>query len=1049
MKRSITLLLLISVALLVNAQKQANYWYFGENAGISFALGPPAPLTNGALSTGEGCSSISTAEGALLFYTDGQFVYNKNHQLMPNGSGLNGHSSSTQSGIIVPKPGSSTEFYIFTVDAADNNLADGLCYTKVDMSLQGGMGDVVTTEKNISLVPLACEKVTAVGHADGYTFWVITKKWGNADYYAYRITADGVNTEPVISTTGPPLTGNMGQASKGYLKVSPDGKKIAAAHNTKFSVDISNFDNITGQVTHLVTDDTYNNPGGWDPGGPYGVEFSPNSTKLYVSEWKDGRRIQQYDLSSNDPQTIISSRVVVAQTGQNAGNFGALQLGPDNRLYIARNGEEFLSRINQPNVLGTGCEYYNSAVTLSNRNCRYGLPPFIQSFFHLSADFYWDEPACHGKEINFFVSASDDPDSVRWTFPGGVQSTLLNPVYTFATPGFYPVKLVVYLYGQSKTVNRFMKVGESPIFTLSNDTTICASEAFYVDAGAGFSSYFWQNDSTTQTVYTDSTGWYWCRITNEDGCPATDSMYITVNPNPVISAGVDQTIAEGLTATLDGSVTGTGDYSYQWEPAEKVVSPNVLKPVTVPLIFTTEFILTVTDNTTGCISTDTVLINVTGGPLGVLASASPKRICRGEYAQLEAMGFGGTGEYTYLWSSSPAGFSSPLQTPTVQPAVTTTYNVLINDGENTNYAMVTVTVDQLPEPDAGDNKTITWGTNTTLEGGVSSGTGPYTWHWEPAAKLVNAAIQNPQTVNLYETTTFTLEVTDLGTGCENESADNVTITIGGNELAVTPVASSNEVCKGVTVQLFANASGGTGNYTYSWTSTPPGFVSSLPEPFATPNVNTTYRISIYDGYNPKSGSVDVLVKPLPAIDLRPLSDPKIQVINDSTVNACVFDTVRLDAGNAGSTYFWEHGSVERIVYASTSGIIFDSQEYTVTVTNPQTGCVGKDHVIVNFTFSNCSYGIEDGQDEPGMGVTLFPNPTDDGRVLVRSAGIFGKIELQLFNVQGMMLVNQTFIQEPGNGNFEENLVLSHLKPGIYFLKLVNNDQNRVQKLIIR
>lgn len=202
MKRFILIFALITAGVVVFGQKQANYWYFGHNAGLSFSLGPPSPLTNGALYTGEGCSSISTAEGALLFYTDGRFVYDKNHNQMPNGSGLLGHSSSTQSGIIVPKPGSTTEYYIFTVDAADNGLANGLCYSKVDLTLNNGLGDVVTTEKNISLVPLACEKVTAVGHADGNTFWVITKKWGNADFYAYRITYDGVVTTPVISTTG-------------------------------------------------------------------------------------------------------------------------------------------------------------------------------------------------------------------------------------------------------------------------------------------------------------------------------------------------------------------------------------------------------------------------------------------------------------------------------------------------------------------------------------------------------------------------------------------------------------------------------------------------------------------------------------------------------------------------------------------------------------------------------------------------------------------------------------------------------------------------------
>ncbi len=562
MKNIILCIVLITSVLLVEAQKQANYWYFGQFAGLSFSLGPPAPLTNGALNTGEGCSSISTSAGALEFYTDGRYVYDRNHAQMPNGSGLFGHSSSTQSGIIVPKPGSSTEYYIFTVDAADNNLEKGLCYSKVDMTLNGGSGDVVTTEKNISLVPLACEKVTAVGHSDGQTFWVITKKWGNADFYAYRITYDGVVTTPVISTTGPPLVGNIGQASKGYLKVSPDGSTIASANNTDYSVGIYNFDNSTGVITHLVTDDSYTNPGGNDPGGPYGVEFSSNSARLYIGEWKANRRIQQYDLSSGDPTTILNSRVVVVSVGQNANPIGALQLGPDNRLYIARYQSPYISRINQPNVLGTGCGFVENATGLGGRECRYGLPPFIQSFFYLTVDFYWDEPACNGYITQFYASASDTPDSLKWTFPDGSNSTVMNPSYLFTGgPGLYGVGLVVYLYGQSKTIQRFIRIQPTPEVFIGNDSTICASETFLLNAGE-HSSYLWQDGSTLQTFVSGTTGWYWCRIANQFGCTAIDSLYLTVNPNPETSAGPDTSIPEGTTTLLPGAVTGgSGNYT--------------------------------------------------------------------------------------------------------------------------------------------------------------------------------------------------------------------------------------------------------------------------------------------------------------------------------------------------------------------------------------------------------------------------------------------------------------------------------------------------------
>ena len=120
--KKITLLLFLFFTVFVFAQKEANYWYFGNNAGLHFLDdGTVVPLSDGNMTTNEGCSSISDAQGNLLFYTDGRTVWDKNHVIMPNGdylggTGLLGDPSSTQSGIIVPKADDPDIYYIFTVD---------------------------------------------------------------------------------------------------------------------------------------------------------------------------------------------------------------------------------------------------------------------------------------------------------------------------------------------------------------------------------------------------------------------------------------------------------------------------------------------------------------------------------------------------------------------------------------------------------------------------------------------------------------------------------------------------------------------------------------------------------------------------------------------------------------------------------------------------------------------------------------------------------------------------------------------------------------------
>ena len=86
------------------SQAEASVWYFGENAGPKFHPdGSVTPLVDGKLNTLKGCATLSDSNGDLMFYTDGITIYNKNHQVMLNGSDLKGDASSTQSATIIQK----------------------------------------------------------------------------------------------------------------------------------------------------------------------------------------------------------------------------------------------------------------------------------------------------------------------------------------------------------------------------------------------------------------------------------------------------------------------------------------------------------------------------------------------------------------------------------------------------------------------------------------------------------------------------------------------------------------------------------------------------------------------------------------------------------------------------------------------------------------------------------------------------------------------------------------------------------------------------------
>ncbi|MEO9501225.1 gliding motility-associated C-terminal domain-containing protein [Nonlabens ulvanivorans] len=456
------------------AQLESSQWYFGVTAGIDFSSGTATATGIGQLVTGEGCATISDDLGNLLFYTDGSLVFDSTHNLMPNGTGLLGDSSSTSSAIIVPQPGNDDLYYIFTVDTSDQQyrMNVGFHYSIVDMSLNGGTGDIVPTQKNINLLPLTSEKLTAISNATGDGFWVLTQF--EDTYYAYEITAAGLNLAPVTSIVGPtielistPITNVDVAAMRGYIKLNARGDKLVAAHfsnNTtaEFSgitnvlearslayaqggeLYLYDFDNATGVVSNpqpLMTRA--------DGASFYGVEFSGNGRYLYaeadymlpsttvIYEFLRGE-ILQYDLTAAN---IAASKTVV-HTDMIAPFRGALQLGLDNRIYHSRINESFLSVINNPDDGGTASNYiYNDFALTNGAQAIYGLPIFVQSFL-LNGDINAVDH-CFGESQAFTFNTSAQVESILWDF-GDINSSNnismdLNPSHIFSAPGTYTV----------------------------------------------------------------------------------------------------------------------------------------------------------------------------------------------------------------------------------------------------------------------------------------------------------------------------------------------------------------------------------------------------------------------------------------------------------------------------------------------------------------------------------------------------------------------------------------------------------------------------------
>ena len=459
--------------------KRGNIWYFGNKAGLDFNSGSPVALTDGVMNAFEGCASIADMNGNLIFYSDGINVWNKDHQQMPSGNGLNGDPSASQSGLIVPLPGSQDMYYIFTIDAFGGT--DGLQYSIVDMTLDNGNGDLIA--KNSPLLAASTEKITACKHFNGEDIWIITHELNTNSFYVYLVSSKGLDTTPVISNVG------SSHKSQGCLKASADGNMIGLAITANNIFELLDFDNATGMLSNPITFSNYS--------GAFGVEFSPDGTKLYGSTWYSARRIFQFDLEAGSPSDIINSVKLVA-TGTNSGGFGAIQLANDGMIYVVKQDYGYLDVITIPNALGASCNYVIDGLYLEGMQGRLGLPNFEQSYF-VQNDFSYSA-TCTDNFITFDLKiASLLVDSVLWYFgdpASGIlnNSTVNNPTHLFSDTGKYEVMVIAYKPCiTNDTVSKWIDVQSIRTVDFENNT-VCLGAA---------------TDFTNLTVCDSLVNWAW------------------------------------------------------------------------------------------------------------------------------------------------------------------------------------------------------------------------------------------------------------------------------------------------------------------------------------------------------------------------------------------------------------------------------------------------------------------------------------------------------------------------------------------------------------
>ncbi len=397
MKYIMSLIILsVIISVPVQSRNSERVKHIGLEAGFDIKAGYPDISTGGGVvKTLEGCAKISDADGRLLFYTDGVNIYNREHRQMPNGYELTGNKSANQAGVVVPQPGAESRYYIFT---ANKDKMIGVRFTIVDMDADNGLGDV--TMKNVALRVPAAEKVTSQQHSNGVDYWIITHDWNSSDFYVYLLTENGIDGPPVISNTGIALQGAE-ENKLGFFKFSPDSRKLASSIYGKGIIEIFRFDFNTGEVSAPIAfeSDLYNTN--------FDVEFSPNSSVVYVTELNSPAKIVQYNIGLGSADSVRNSATVIYQS-KNKARFGSLYPGEDGRIYLTNYSNKFLGIIEEPDKPGKECRFVEYNQLLDYESPRPGnAPRFMEKYIPTDV-----APQSYREDVDLDISADGAFDEV-------------------------------------------------------------------------------------------------------------------------------------------------------------------------------------------------------------------------------------------------------------------------------------------------------------------------------------------------------------------------------------------------------------------------------------------------------------------------------------------------------------------------------------------------------------------------------------------------------------------------------------------------------------
>lgn len=815
------LIVFLFLSQLSNGQGQFNNWFWSLGQRITFNTNPPTVPATGASITSFAYTSavISSPTGVLLFYTDGKVIKDASHNTMPNGT-LNGspnipisYSTGKQSALIVPDPGNSNCYYLFIAIYynVSGTIFKELRYCKIDMTLNGGLGDVISTSKNIFIAYDVDGQLTAVKQTGTNNFWILSHSNTTNTFNAFLLTAAGISSTPVTSTIGPVNSNPANYYYWGCMKANPQGTKVARINPYYYtgnynndSTELYDFNASLGTFSNyqLLTSGLVNNyNGGWWNSG---LEFSMNGSLLYRTHnqyytYTTTDTIIQYNIANNNAMTFIP---VVSPSYNSWGVFD-MQLAPNGKIYlindsIASNSISTMSVIDQPNVPGLGCNYIYAAQQIVSNNSYCYACPFPNIVPSLLGSF---APTLDSQYAN-------------------------NVLYTTAT-----IHARVSWDGNSPITQRGFYYGTSPL-PLTNTTLVAGAQGPYLANLTGL---------IPNTLY-----YYRAFATNANGTTILyDSTFHTLpipNTPPVIKNVHNK--ATCVTDTMRFVVVDA-----QTTPANMQVSFTTNNPTLIPLAniaisgADTNKVITFTPvpfqsgvctititalDTNGSSVSQTFTVTVAAGtPLTITAPNGTTTCAGGSVVFACAIPTGASIDWSI--NNTASGISTNTYTTNQAISIKAVCTNAAGCKSNSNTLQSIINPKPTVSATASGPTTICIGTTVALQAQAIAG---YTYQWFKN----NVAIAGASNASYSASTSGVYKYVATLNGC-TDTSNAITVTVKEKPSVVITTPNTTVICNGQGALLQANPSTG---YSYQWQ------MNGFDIPGAT---NSTYNATIGSYYN--------------------------------------------------------------------------------------------------------------------------------------------------------------------------------------------------------